>query len=248
LYRKHFTLKPEWAGRRVTLYFEGAMTTADLWVNDSQVPTHYGGFNPFCYEISKYCTFDGATDNLIAVRLNNAFQGQVPPESPNSGGAGNIDFELEGGIYRDVYLIVSDSLYIPEPVHDWANYHAQQGGQFIWYPSVSTSSASIQIETWVRNSSASSKSCQLAFSLVDSANTVVQTASVSGSIPAGSVGRLVQTMTVPNPSLWYPWSPKRYTMWTLLYDGTTPVDVYKVKIGIRRITWSVTAGASINGT
>lgn len=247
-YRKHFKLPAAYAGRRVTLYFEGAMTTAEVFVNDSVLATHYGGFNPFCYEISKYCTFDGSTDNLIAVRLNNTWQGEVPPEAPNNGGPGNIDFELEGGIYRDVYLIVSDSLYIPEPVHDWANYHIQKGGQFIWYPSVSTSSASIQIETWVRNSSASAKTCQLAFSLVDSTNTVVQTASTSGSIAAGSISKLTQTMTVSNPSLWYPWSPKRYTMWTLVYDGTKLVDVYKVKIGVRRITWSVTAGAYCNGT
>jgi len=244
-YRKHFKLPAAYAGRRVTLYFEGAMTTAEVWVNDSQLTTHYGGFNPFCYEISKYCTFDGSTDNLIAVRLNNAFQGQVPPEAPGNQG---VDFEMEGGIYRDAYLIVSDSLYIPEPVHDWANYFTQPGGQFIWYPSVSTSSASINIETWVRNSSASAKTCQLAFSLVDSANTVVQTSSVTGAITAGSISKLTQTMTVSNPSLWYPWSPKRYTMWTLVYDGTTLVDVYKTKIGIRKITWSSTAGVYCNGT
>jgi beta-galactosidase len=116
-YRRHFRLGPAYSGRRVTLFFEGAMTVAQVWVNGSALTTHYGGYNPFTYDITQYCTFDGS-DNVIAARLDNAYQNQVPPEKPDGSG---LDYSIFGGLYRNAYLIITDSVYIPEAVHDWAN-------------------------------------------------------------------------------------------------------------------------------
>ena len=62
-YRKHLQLPADGFNKRFTLYFEGAMTVADVWINGTKLPTHYGGFNPFCYDITDYLLFDGA-DNV----------------------------------------------------------------------------------------------------------------------------------------------------------------------------------------
>jgi beta-galactosidase len=51
-YRKHFRLAPAYSDRRVTLYFEGAMTVAQVWINGNALATHYGGYNPFTYDIT----------------------------------------------------------------------------------------------------------------------------------------------------------------------------------------------------
>jgi beta-galactosidase len=69
-YRKHFSLPSAYAGRRITLYFEGAMTTAEVWINGTKLTTHYGGYMPFCYDMTQYCTF-GGSDNVVALRLDN---------------------------------------------------------------------------------------------------------------------------------------------------------------------------------
>ena len=89
-YRKHITFDNTYANKIVTLYFEGAMTVTQVWINGQVLPIHYGGFSPFCFDITSGCKFDG-TDNVIAVKLDNTYQTQVPPEHPDGS---TCEFEL----------------------------------------------------------------------------------------------------------------------------------------------------------
>ena len=43
-YRKQLQLTVDGANRRFTLYFEGAMTVAEVWINGTKLPPHFGGF------------------------------------------------------------------------------------------------------------------------------------------------------------------------------------------------------------
>jgi beta-galactosidase len=242
-YRKHFTLDPSMQGKEITVYFEGAMTVAEVWINGTKLAAHYGGFSPFCYDITQHCTY-GATENVIAVRLNNAYQKQVPPEKPDGS---TIDFEMYGGIYRDVWLIATDKVFVPEGVHAWANNWENQGGHFITFPSVSTSSASVMVRTWVKNAMTASVSGKVVTTIVNAQNQTVQTAeSPMQTIAASSVTRFAQSITVSNPTLWYPWAPYLYTVYTTVYNGTAAVDCYSTKIGIRSIQFTKSEGAFCN--
>ncbi len=244
-YRKHFTLDASYSGKRITIYFEGAMTVAQVYINGTALATHYGGFDPFCYDITSYCAIGGA-DNVIAVRLDNSYQNLVPPEKP---GGGSIDFEMYGGIYRDVWIIATDPVFVPEAVHDWANSWANQGGHFITFANVSAGSANVTVRTWVRNAGASSATCYVATTIADATNEIIQTGtSASQAVAANSVSRFAQTITVANPVLWYPWAPYRYTVHTVVYNGTAVVDYYKTRIGIRQLQFTRTTGAFVNGT
>jgi len=244
-YRKHFTLSPAWQNRRVTLYFEGAMTVADVWINGTKLGQHLGGFNPFSFDITPYAKFNG-TDNIVAVKLDNSYQRQVPPEKPDGS---DMDFEMFGGIYRDVHLFITDSVFIPDPSHDWINRfpsQANQGGQYITFPAVSTASAQVKIDSWIKNTTAAAKSLRVVHTLVDSSGNTVQTGEVSGSAAANAVTRYTQTLTVSNPALWFPWKPSLYTVYTVVYNGTSAIDLYKTKIGIRRLRWTQTSGVYCN--
>ncbi|MBN1130919.1 MAG: DUF4982 domain-containing protein [Chitinispirillaceae bacterium] len=241
-YRKHITLNPAYQGRKITVYFEGAATVSQVWINGTSLPTHHGGYNPFCYEISQYCKFDGS-ENIIAMKLDNTYQKDTPPEKPNGSG---LDYNIYGGIYRNVYLIVSDNVYIPEAVHDWSNSFAAQGGQFITYPRVSAASATINIESWIKNTTAAAASCKLVVTLVDKNNAVVQSGEITVTAAANGVTKASQTLTVANPNLWFPWKTYMYSLYTVVYNGTTPVDYYRTKIGIRKLTFTKTSGVYCN--
>jgi beta-galactosidase len=63
--------------------------------------------------------------------------------------------------------------------------------------------------------------------IVDATNVVVQTMTASGSIAAGATYTFEQTGTVTNPHLWSPEVPYRYTVYSVVQDGSTFVDSYK---------------------
>ena len=79
-YRKHFTIDSYYdeEGRKIFIEFEAANTVAEVWINGTKVTTHYGGYLPFTVDITNYANF-GATENVIAVKVNNTYNADVPP-------------------------------------------------------------------------------------------------------------------------------------------------------------------------
>jgi beta-galactosidase len=243
-YRRHFTLSSAYQNKVLTLYFEGAMTVATVYINGNQLTTNYGGMHPFCYDITQYCTTNGS-DNVVAVQVDNTYNNMVPPENPMTG----IDYEIFGGLNKDVYLIATDKLYVPEAIHSWNSGWADQGGHFITYTNVTSNSATVQVETWVKNTTGAAVSGQCTTSVVDAAtNEVVQKNNAPFTAGTSGVTHVTQTINVTGIKAWSPWSPNLYRVYTVVYNGTTPVDIYSTRIGIRSITWSKTNGAYCNGT
>jgi Beta-galactosidase/beta-glucuronidase len=242
-YRKHFTLDNSYQNKMITLYFCGAVSVATVYINGTALPVNYGGFHPFCFDITQYCILTGA-DNVIAVKLDNSSNTLVPPQNPLT----DIDYNLFGGINKDVYLIVTDKVYVPEAIHSWSSGWADQGGQFVTFPSVSTGSATVVVKTWVKNVTGAAASCSLATCIVDSSNTVVQSGGLAQSVSTSGVTQFTQTLTVSSPRLWAPWSPYLYTVYSTVYNGTAAADVYSTRIGIRFISYDKSNGVSCNGT
>ena len=53
-YRRTVTIPSKWAGKRVLLHFQAVDYDSTVWVNDTEVGRHRGGFSPFS------CDLDGA--------------------------------------------------------------------------------------------------------------------------------------------------------------------------------------------
>ncbi|MEU7914711.1 ricin-type beta-trefoil lectin domain protein [Microbispora bryophytorum] len=100
-YRKHFTVPSSWDGKRVELEFEGAFSVSDVWVNGTKTGTHRGGYTGFAFDITSAIR---TGDNVIAVRVDNRWQ---PDLAPRTG-----DHQFSGGLYRDVYLNVTDNVHV----------------------------------------------------------------------------------------------------------------------------------------
>jgi hypothetical protein len=247
-YRKTFTVDASAAGKKVYLRFEGAMTVAQVYVNGTQVTKHYGGFTPFSIDVTQNITIGGS--NLIAVRLDNSWQDTVPPQKPpaNSSWDGTVDYCLFGGIYRDVKLIVMDSLHVPDAGAYVPDAVADSGGVFVTTPSVSAASAAVKVKTIVKNEHLTSKTCVLQTTILDANGASVGTTQTTQNIASNGVFAFVQNFTVTTPSLWSPVNPALYKAITEVYDNTTLVDTVITRFGIRSISYVKQTGFFLNGS
>ncbi|MBA2943074.1 discoidin domain-containing protein [Paenibacillus sp. CGMCC 1.16610] len=239
-YRRHFPLDSSYAGKKLFVEFEAAMTNAEVWVNGTYLGIHHGGYTPFTIDITNAVHLDG-TPNVIAVKLDNRDDPQTPPGKPQK----DLDFAYFGGLYRDVKLHVTDNLHVTDAV--FANKVAD-GGIFVTYPSVSAAQATVQVNTNIINENAVAKNATVKTTIVDSNNQVVATMeSGAQQIGAGSDYTFIQSTTIANPKLWHPDHPNLYTVYTAVSDGNGFVDSYKTRIGIRTIQFTPDQGFLING-
>ncbi|MFH1371113.1 MAG: sugar-binding domain-containing protein [Planctomycetota bacterium] len=88
--------------KRVFVHFEAASIVADVYFNGVHLGQHRGAFTAFCYELTPHIRWDG--DNVLAVRVDNSSFKDVPPISG--------DFNIFGGIYRPVWLVIKNPVCI----------------------------------------------------------------------------------------------------------------------------------------
>jgi beta-glucuronidase len=100
-----------WAGERVVLHFESATHRATVWVNDTEVMSHEGGYTPFEADITELVT--PGQELRITALVNNTLSFQsIPPgvieETPT--GKAQIywhDFFNFAGLHRSVWLVAT---------------------------------------------------------------------------------------------------------------------------------------------
>ncbi|MBN1129985.1 MAG: beta galactosidase jelly roll domain-containing protein [Chitinispirillaceae bacterium] len=237
-YRKTFDRPSAPHSGKLFIEFEGAMQAADVWLNGQKLGAHHvSGYTWFSFDM----TAANATGNVIAVKLNNEYTQEIPPGNVGQRDPMNIetfpDFHIFSGLYRDVWLVSTDKIYIP------------LYGQQISTPTVSTSNATVRIKTVVKNEDASPKSVTLSFVITDSSNTHVTGGTLSAAIPAGQSFTFdTQSETINNPKLWSPASPYLYKVFTRILVDDVPVDDFVERFGIRSIDYSLTEGFKLNGT
>jgi hypothetical protein len=236
-YRKHFTLGNSYQGRKIFVEFEAVGGLTYVWVNGTLIPTapHYGSYLPFTVDMTNYVNFGGA-DNVIAVKADNTDDTSTP--------IGNTSWFNWAGIYRDVWLHVTDKLHVTDAVY--ANAVAG-GGIFVTYPSVNDVSAQVQIATSVKNEYTTAKNCTVRTYILDANNTPVAQLTNTDTMIAGGNYTIPQLAAITSPRLWHPDHPYLYTVYTEIYDDSNLVDTYQTRIGIRSISFSKAEGFKING-
>jgi hypothetical protein len=225
-YRKHITIDASWiSAKRVFIEFGAAFLVSQVYVNGTLAGTHQGGYTGFSYDITSLLH---SGDNVIAVRVNASWNAQIAPR----GG----DHNFIGGIYRDVYLVVTDPLHVT-----WY-------GTFVSTPQATAASGTVTVKTEIRNNATSTKSCRVVSIVTDSSDNEVTRFESTVSEAAGVLDTFVQTSgTIANPHLWSPQTPYMYNVYTEVYDGTTLVDNFSSPLGFRTVQWNKDNGFSING-
>jgi len=237
-YRKTFDIDRSLKGKCITIEFEGAMQTADVWFNGKHVKQHLGGYTPFTIDITNAADFNNP--NTIIVRLDNHVNPLVPPGKQ----VDRLDFLYYSGIYRDVWMHITNPLHITDAVE--ADKPAG-GGIFVWYDNVTDESAKVNIKTHIKNEDHKQIEFKVVQELIDDkGNIVVKTESENININFGEDKHVELSMIVNKPSLWHPDHPYLYTLNTII-QGAETLDEKTILIGIRTFSISRDKGLLING-
>ena len=93
-YSRTLHLRPG-AQKRYLLYFEGANTKAEVYVNGQRAGGHVGGY--VGWEVELTDLLDPGGDNRLDVRVDNGYDPDLIPSQKS-------DFFIYGGLIRDVWL------------------------------------------------------------------------------------------------------------------------------------------------
>ena len=226
-YRKHVTIGREFAGRRIALEFDGVQKFSRVYVNGQLVGEHKGGYNSFSFDITPHVRF--GQDNVIVVQVNNRQKdlfGTIPPAT-----AGN--FDVYGGVYRDVRLMITDRLHVP-----FQGSADHEGGTFVTTPEVSATRGTVRVRTWVKNDYGEPRATTLVTTVRDAAGQTVLAATARETIAPGAIHEFDQALgTVDQPHLWAPETPYLYTVSSEVRDGDRPADTYASPLGFRWFSW-----------
>lgn len=237
-YRKHFTLDGDLSARVLKLYFESVMGKCKVWLNGSLIGEHYGGYLPFMVNLEKFLVKDG--DNVLAVWADNSDDPSYPPGKPQT----RLDFSYFGGIYRDVWLVASNKIYVSNPneVDRVAG-----GGMFAQIVQVSEEEALVRTMVDVQNDDSKTHKLVARLRILDPQGKEVARSTQNITIKAGKAAQFESSLSVKQPKLWTPWSPELYRFEVVLSNASgQPLDGVAVKTGLRTIDFRGPDGFFLN--
>ena len=219
-YRKAFAAPAAWKGKRVSVEFDGVYMNATVFLNGHKLGTQPYGYTSFRFDLT--AELDFSAPNLLAVRVDNSAQ-------PNS------RWYSGSGIYRHVRVVVTD----PTHVAHW--------GVFVTTPEISKSQAKISVRIRVANEAAGPAGITVRTTVTGPAGASAGSAQSGMNIAPGDETETTQEITVANPELWSPESPKLYRAVTRVMKDAKVIDEVVTPFGIRSLAWSVEKGFMLNG-
>ncbi|OWV81331.1 beta-D-galactosidase [Rhizobium sp. R634] len=102
-YQKMLRWLPEFEDREVSLVFDAAMADSVVYLNGEEIIAHKDGYTPFEARLTGKLI---KGENLVTVKIDGSENPAIPPFG------GRIDYLTYAGIYRDVWLKVTDPVSI----------------------------------------------------------------------------------------------------------------------------------------
>ena len=260
-YARKLEIPEDWEGkRRVFIHFQAACLVARVYLNDAFIGEHRGGFTAFCFELTDYLKF--GNKNELRVQVDNSRREDVPPLFG--------DFNLYGGIYRPVDLIVTDEICI-SPL-DYAS-----PGVYLTTKSLNDSQAVVEVRTLVSNGQKpvlASKSedqtpgaettkttkgkkdfirpppvrITLSTQIQDKSGQIVAQDSKENDVPSEEVVPFIQTLKIKDPHRWNGrLDPYLYRVVVTVQREGSAVDQVVQPLGLRDFAIKEGQGFFLNG-
>ena len=217
-YEKTFDASPDWAGREVSVVFDGAMANAQVSLNGALLTRHKDGYTPFGARLTGLMKPKGN-------RLTVVIDGAENPEIPPFGGA--IDYLTYAGIYREVWLKVVAPVAI--------------GLTKVETPDVLDALKTVTITTQLGNPASLPLSGTLTATLRDPAGRAID--STAASITGATVTLTLASLA--GITLWDTTTPALYTV-DLALDTPHGSDTTTTRFGFRSVAFTP-EGFRLNG-
>jgi beta-galactosidase len=224
VYCRQLNVTQDMLGKRLFLYFEGANSVADVFINHTTVGEHKGGYTAFCYEITK---FVHSGNNDLEVWVNNAYRTDVLPISG--------DFNIYGGLTRPVHLIITGKDCISPTFF-------ASPGVLIHQDKISSEEANITVETLLSFSDEKSN-LTVCTSITDASGH-----EVARSMQAVDSSDVRQKIKIEKPHLWNgKANPYLYNVKVQLLNGKEVIDEVNQPAGLRYFKVDSDKGFFLNG-
>ena len=238
-YRKHFRPGQELQGKRLSLYFEAVMAKCEVWINGELAGSHFGGYLPFSVDLTGKIDFEN--DNVIAVKADNSNDKTFPPGKSQE----TLDFTYCGGIYRDVWLVSTNSVYITNPndVDKVAG-----GGLFVHFEDFSKKMVTVVVDLDIANENNDDEKIELDVLLLDADGVQAGECNESIKIKANQSCEVTKKIFLKSPHFWSLDDPYLYELNVRLKDSNgNSIDGIRQRVGIRKIEFKGQDGFYLNG-
>ena len=227
-YIKDVHIPQDWQNKRIYIRFYGVNSEANLFVNGQYVGEHKGGYTGFTFEITPFLK---TGSNNIWVRVSNAPQLDYIPI--------NSDFDIYGGIYRDVELIAVDQTHFA--LDDY-------GSDGVYLKQTSVTDREAKINATVKINGVRNANYTVSMTVKDPQTDSVlvsQSARIKADKGSGSVDI---PLAIENPRLWHGvYDPFRYDFRVELKDGDKLLDWITIPMGVRYYAIDPANGFMLNG-
>lgn len=231
-YRKKYMFPESMKGKRIFLRFEGVGSCAEVYINGYLAGTHKGAYSAFACEISGQVKF--GQENEIIVKADNTARPDVIPVNHNL-------FGVYGGIYRPVWLVVTESCNIV--VTDYAS-----PGVYVTQKNVSKRSAEVTVKVKIDNGSLTPVQSELENTIYDAQGKQVKTHRQSFLLTPQGTQAYSSTFKLNNPHLWQGREdPYLYKVVSRLWQDGKVIDEMVQPLGLRNYEIVAGKGFFLNG-
>lgn len=216
--------------QQVFIRFEGVLQDAHVFINDDEVGTHKGGYTAFTINITPYLY---KLDSLyLHVSVNNQYTDDIP--------AIRGDFNMWGGIYRDVYLIVK------EPVHFSTSDYGSDG-IYVSTPEVSEKYAHVEARGNIFNANFRHENIRLVQQVFNVEGREIYSKAIELDLAPNEKTPFENSFNLVQPVLWSTDYPYLYSVhWSILQNGKT-LDKLIMPMGLRYFRFNENNEFLLNG-
>lgn len=219
-YRKSFHAPQEWNDKKVAIYFEGVYMNSEVFINGNSLGVQPYGYTSFMYDLTPFLDF--GKENILSVKVDNGQQR-------------NSRWYSGSGIYRHVWLMVTDKI------------HIKHWGVTITTPEIRQNAASIRVDTKVNNETDLEQNIQLTVSIIDKNGIPVVSDTQRTEISSRQNKQVISNIKVKKPLLWSPEAPNLYKAHVAIKQHGKVIDSLTYNFGIRSIEFSAQKGFILNG-
>lgn len=227
-YRRHFTLDKELEGRKVYLVFDGIYRNSMVWLNEFMVGSERSGYKKQVWDITDLVLFGG--DNVLSVKA----------DARESEGW----FYEGGGIYRHVYLLLTEKEHIENPFV-WSSVDLAKGESLITIEAEVEGCGFHQGDWGLEAPGQEAEQASEIKLRAEIFSPEGERAACEEVTVTGNRARL--SVKLKQVKLWDTEKPYLYTARLLLFVNGEQKDAENVRFGIREIRFDADKGFLLNG-